>query len=463
MNLSIRLRLTLLYFSFFAVAAGLLSLGSWFLLDRSLTALMLHELDERMDDLQAFLSSRPPGAGIDKLQAELLHEYRLKDEGKWLQITDGHGDWVYFSTRARVADALPSIPAIPGNLIPFVPSRGHFLHTLTRELVIAGQTYHVSMAISADRSVEILAQFGRDLWLLVPLVIVSAAVVGHFLSRKALGPVQAIVGEVRRINERNLSTRLPVSKPSDELSLLSETLNEMLERIDAAFRSVRVLTANASHELRTPVSLLRTRIEIALCFPRTGEYYRTALEEMLSETIRMTSLVDDLLTLARHEAGAVQTELLPVELNGLLRKAAHEWIPTADRLSLDFYFDEADEPLWVLADSNLVERIIRNLVDNACLYTPSGGWIRLGGKVCDDQVIMTVRDSGIGIAEKDLPRIFDRFYRAQEPQHPERRGSGLGLSLARWVAEQHKAAITVESIPGAGSCFRVAFPPFHPS
>ena len=462
MNLTIRLRLTLLYLSFFAVASGLLSLGSWFLLDRSLTTLMLHELDERIDDLQAFLSSRPFGAGTDKLKADLLHEYRLKDEGKWLQITDSRGDWLYFSTRARVADPIPLLPATPGVPTPFVPLRGHFLRTLTRELIIAGQTYHVSMAISADRSVEILAQFAGNLWLLVPLVVISAAAVGHFLSRKALDPVQSVIGEVRRINERKLSTRLPVSKPRDELSLLSETLNEMLERIDAAFSSVRVLTANASHELRTPISLLRTHIEIALCFPRTGAYYRTALEEMLSETIRMTALVDDLLTMARHEAGAAQTELLPVELNGLLRKAAHEWTPTADRLSLAFHFDDAHEPLWVLADSNLVERIIRNLVDNACLYTPSGGWIRLGGKVCSDHVIMTVRDSGIGIAEKDLPRIFDRFYRAREPQHPERRGSGLGLTLARWVAEQHKATITVESTPGAGSCFQVAFPPFRP-
>lgn len=461
MNLTIRLRLTLLYFSFFAVAAGLLSLASWFLLDRSLTALMLHELDERVDDLQMSLSSRPPGNDKEKMRADLLREYGLKDEGKWLQIMDGRGDWLYFSSRARVADPLPPPPAT-SSLIPFVPLRGHFLRTLDRELFVAGQAYHVSMAISADRSVNILAQFERDLLLLVPLVIISAAAVGHFLSRKALDPVQSVASELRLINERNLSTRLPVSKPKDELSVLSETLNEMLERIDAAFRSVRVLTANASHELRTPIALLRTRIEIALCFPRTADYHRTCLEEMLSETIRMTALVDDLLTLARHDAGAVQTELLPVELNGLLRKAAHEWTPTAERLSLNLQFDEANEPLWVLADSNLVERIIRTLVDNACLYTPSGGWISLGGKVSDDRVIITVRDSGIGIAEQDLPRIFDRFFRGPEPQHRERRGSGLGLALARWVAEQHKAIITVESTPGAGSCFRVAFPPFRP-
>ena len=137
MNLTIRLRLTLLYFSFFAVAAGLLSLASWFLLDRSLAALMLHELDERMDDLQAFLSSRPLGIDIDKLQADLNHEYRLKDEGKWLQITDGGGDWLYFSSRSRVADPLPSLPAAPGSRTSFVPLPGHVLRTLTRELGVA--------------------------------------------------------------------------------------------------------------------------------------------------------------------------------------------------------------------------------------------------------------------------------------------------------------------------------------
>jgi heavy metal sensor kinase len=461
MSPSIRLRLTLLYFSFFALAGVLLSLASWLLLDRGLTALMLHELDERIDDLQSFLASRPPDTGTEALRAELLREYRLKDEGKWLQITDGSGQWLYFSSRGRVADSIPPLAAAPGGLIPFVPSRGHALRTLTRELAVEGQTYHVSMAISADRSVAILAQFGRDLWLLVPLVIISAAVVGHFLSRKALDPVQSIVAEVRRINERNLSTRLSVSRTKDELSLLSRTLNEMLERIDSAFRSVRVLSANASHELRTPLSLIRTRIEIALCFPRKIDYYQNALEEVLAESIRMSALVENLLTLARYDAGAAQTELLPVDLSGLLNKAAREWTATAERLSLDLQFDGAKEPLWVLADSDLIDRMVRILVDNACRYTPSGGWVRLEGKVCDGRVVVTVRDNGIGIAEQDLPRIFERFYRAQQPQHHEQRGSGLGLSLARWIAEQHKASITVDSTLGSGSRFEFAFPRFR--
>jgi heavy metal sensor kinase len=460
MNVTIRLRLTLLYFSFFALAGVLLSLASWLLLERSLTALMLHELDERIDDIQAFLTGRP--ADTDIRRAELLREYRLKDEGKWLQITDSRGTWLYFSDRSRVADPMPPFPAAQGNLRPFVPARGHLLRTLTRDLAVEGQFFHVSMAISADRSAVILAQFRRDLWLLVPLVIISAAVAGHFLSRKALDPVQLIVAKVRRINDRNLSTRLSVSRVNDEMSLLSQTLNEMLERIDSAFRSVRVLTANASHELRTPLSLIRTRLEIALCFPRTPEYYRVALEEVLAEAVRMSALIDDLLILARHDAAAAQTMLLPIDLSLVLSKTASEWSATAERLSLDLQVDGSREPLWVLADLDLIERMLRILVDNACRYTPSGGWVRLESKVCGNRIVAAVRDSGVGIAEQDLPRIFDRFFRAHEPQHQEQRGSGLGLALARWIAEQHKTSITVSSTVGSGSRFEFSLPQFRP-
>jgi heavy metal sensor kinase len=460
MNLPIRWRLTLLYFSFFALAGMFLAVASWLLLERSLTALMLHELDERIDDLQAALASHPPDTNL--LRAELLREYRLKDEGKWLQITNSRGEWLYFSARARVADPLPPLPSAPGHLVPFVAAPGHDLRTLSRDLALSGQTYHVSTAISADRSVAILGRFRTDLFLLVPLVIVSSAVVGHFLSRKALDPVGFIVTEVRRINERNLSKRLPLSPARDELSLLSHTLNEMLERIDSAFRSVRLLTANASHELRTPLSLIRARIEIALCFPRAPEYYNAALEDVLSETVRMSALIDNLLALARYDAGAAQTKLSVVDLSSVLSKAAREWAATAERLSLDVQLDGNREPLWVLADSDLVERMLRILVDNACRYTPSGGWVRLEGKVCQDRIIVAVRDNGVGIAEHDLPRIFDRFYRAHEPQHQEQRGSGLGLALARWIAEQHKTTITVDSAPGSGSRFEFSFPQIRP-
>lgn len=457
-QLSIRLRLTLMYFCFFAVAGLLLSGASWLLLQRSLDSLMLHELDERIDDLEAFLSTHGPYASLTELRDELFREYKFKDEGKWLEVSTTNEEWLYFSSRGAVGRPIPSFPQGHAASIPFVPSTGHSLRTLTRTVHANGQTYLVSMAISADSSVSILKHFRSDLLLLVPVVLLAAAIVGHFLSRKALAPVTAIVTDVRRINDRNLATRLPVLRTHDELSLLSETLNLMLERIDSAFRSVRSLTANASHELRTPLSLIRTRVEIALCFPRTNDQYRETLEEVQSETLRMTALIENLLTIARYDAGAAQTELKPLDLMPLMERAFHEWTPTAERLSLQFDLNADSEPLWILGNAESLERVIRALIDNACRYTPSGKWIRLNCSASEDQVTIAVDDGGIGITHDDLLHIFERFYRSNLPQHGQQLGSGLGLSLVKWIVDQHKASIVVDSSPGAGSSFRVVFP-----
>jgi signal transduction histidine kinase len=297
-----------------------------------------------------------------------------------------------------------------------------------------------------------------DLWLLVPAVVLSAGLIGHLLSRKALSPVAAIVAEARRINDLNLATRVPVIHTRDELAELSETLNQMLERIEIAFRGVRAVTANASHELRTPLSLIRTQVEIALCFPRAAEQYRAILEDVQTETLRMTSLIENLLTLARAEAGAAQLELQPVLLSAMVTQMVQQWSPTAERLSLDLKFTGIPSPVWVLGNQDSLLRLVRILLDNACRYTPSGGRIMLSVEKDENQVTLAIEDSGVGIAEQDLPHIFERFYHAQKPLHQEQDGAGLGLSLAKWIADQHRASISVDTTPGLGSCFRVLFP-----
>ena len=459
-SLSIRTRLTLWYFGFFAAAGLLLGVASWFLLQRSLDSLLLHELDERTDDVESFLDSHGPEASLDTLRAELMREYRVKDEGKWLQILDQNDNWLYYSSRGAIAKPIPPLPSGPGKVIPFVPVSPHSLRTFSREVQASGHAYRVYMAISADSSVLILNRFGRDIWLLVPIVLVIAGVVGHFLSRKALDPIASIIKDVRRINDRNLATRLPTFHTHDELGLLSETLNQMLERIDTAFRSVRSLTANSSHELRTPLSLIRTRVEIALCFPRSAEQYRTVLEEVQADTVRTTALIENLLTLARYDAGIAQPELQPVEMSVLVSKAAQEWSLTAERLSLQLQIAEAAAPVWVLGDCEALERAMRMLIDNACRYTQPGGWILLGVSEDGDAACVSVTDSGVGIAEHEQSRIFERFYRAQQSQDSRQPGSGLGLSLAKWIVEQHRGTITVTSKIGEGSCFRIQMPAY---
>jgi signal transduction histidine kinase len=443
------------------VLAGIfLSVASWFLLRQSLDSLMLHELDERVDDVESFLSKRTPGMNLQELRDELLQEYRPKDEGKWLQVIDDAGNWLYFSSRDSVADPIPSFPSESGKLIPFHSRKKHSLRFYSSQVPVHGHRYWVSTAMSASRSEEILRGFRIDLWLMVPAVLLSAMTAGYLLSRKALSPVASIVAEARRINDLNLSIRVPVIHTRDELAELSETLNQMLDRIETAFRSVRSLTANASHELRTPLSLIRTRVDIALCFPRSSEQYRATLEDVQLEMVRMTSLVENLLSLARADAGTAQMELQPVAMTALVAQMVREWLPAAERLSLDLKLNEVPSPIWVLGNKESLQRLLRILLDNACRYTPAGGWIALSVEESGDLVTLAIEDSGIGIAEQDLPHIFERFYRAQKPPHQELSGSGLGLSLAKWIADQHMASVAVNSALGVGSCFRFIFPEF---
>jgi heavy metal sensor kinase len=440
------------------IAGFSLSLASWLLLRQSLDLLMLHEIDERVDDLESFLSARSSVLDLREMRSELMQEYQQKDEGKWLQILDEHGRWLYYSARGATADPIPPLPPEPGQAIPFQAQKGHSIRVFSRQIHVQRHSYLVSTAMSADRSVRILAAFRFDLWLLVPVVVVGAVLIGHLLSRKALSPVAVIVAEARRINDRNLSIRVPAIHSRDELSELSDTLNQMLERLEGAFRSVRLLTANASHELRTPLSLIRTQVEIALCIPRTAEHYRAILESVQDETVRMTALVENLLTLARAESGTSQLELEPVLMSELVAQMVQQWQPTAKRLALDLTLTGNSQDVWILGHQESLQRLVRILLDNACRYTPSGGRIALHIGQDDSVVTLSICDSGVGIAEKDLPHIFDRFYRAQNPLHQEPSGSGLGLSLAKWISEQHKASITVDTTPGVGSCFRVSYP-----
>jgi signal transduction histidine kinase len=311
----------------------------------------------------------------------------------------------------------------------------------------------VQTGIALNKSKALLANFRTKLLLLTPIVILLAAAGGHFMSRKALRPVAALATEARRINDRNLDIRLPVPDAKDEISDLSRTLNQMLERIDKAFATVRAFTGNASHELRTPISLLRTEIEVALIRPRDTEEYRAILGRLHEETMRMTSLVENLLSLARADGGAETIALTPISVNELFRQAGDRWNGAMRRALLDFQVDYPGDDLFLLGNSQAILRLLSILLENASKYTPPGGAVKLCATVKADSIMLSVRDTGIGIAPEHSLRIFDRFYRAASPGEHVPAGSGLGLALAKWIAERHGAPLTVESQPGKGSCF----------
>jgi heavy metal sensor kinase len=445
----------------FAVASVLLSMSSWWMLQRSLKATEYHELQERAEDVQLLLKQLGPHVSEQSLQERFAEIYQVKDDGKYLQILDQDGHWIYRSRRMIDEGLIPATPALlpkEGTLVEFRQGT-RYVRVLTYAIEANGRAYSVQTGIALNKSMVLLSAFGEKLLLLTPVVLILAAVGGHFMSRKALGPVAAIAGEARRINDKNLDIRLPIAPTRDEISDLSETLNQMLERVESGVRSMRDFTANAAHELRTPLALIRAEVEVALSMSsRSAGEYREACQNVQSESVRMTSLIDSLLMLARVDAGNETLCFESIDANQLVRQIGEKWKTSMRLALLDFTVEPAPEPLFIDADGNSLQRLLTILLDNAVRYTPPGGSVHLRVAHEDSRVIVSVSDTGIGIAPEHQTRIFDRFYRVDRRRGGLSGGSGLGLALAKWIAEKHGTTLALESAIEKGTTFRFVLP-----
>lgn len=306
-------------------------------------------------------------------------------------------------------------------------------------------------------------QFGVFV-LIAPLVVLLSVIVAHMITGRALRPVDEIIGEVSALTDgRSLHRRLPQAEGDDELARLSATLNAMIARLEQSFSGLRRFTADASHELKTPLTVLRADIERAMSAgPRSTEGL-VALEEALQETARMADLVESLLTLARADEGRFDLHREPVALGPLVIDVAE----TAQILGEDAGLKVSVTPLeeaTVLGDALRLRQLFLNLVTNAVKYTSRGGRVDLSLVRRGDMVEFAVRDTGFGIAGADLPYVFDRFWRADRARSrtAERGGVGLGLAIAQYIAHAHGGSITVASRLGRGSTFTVSIPLHDP-
>jgi len=285
-----------------------------------------------------------------------------------------------------------------------------------------------------------------------------ASLGGIWISRRALAPVDEITLAARSIGIQSLSRRLDVPSTGDELQRLSETWNEMLARLEAAVKRLSQFTADASHELRTPVALIRTTAELTLRRERSPETYREALRQVVLESERTSRLVDDLLLLARADAGLPSLALERMELTPLVRDVCQQGQVLAESRQLQISTVAPEEPVFVEANDPALRRMLLLLLDNAMKYTPVGGRIVLSVDRDPGGATVAVRDTGIGIPETALPHVFERFYRVDESRNRDAGGTGLGLSIAKWIAERHHASLEAESVVGEGSVFRIRFP-----
>jgi heavy metal sensor kinase len=315
--------------------------------------------------------------------------------------------------------------------------------------------------VPVDEVQDTLAEFAWAILAASPFVFVLAAVGGYLMSRRALGPVDRITRTAQLIHAQRLTERLPLRGVDDELERLSATLNGMFGRLDDAFRRVRQFTADASHELRTPVTIIRSTAEVTRAQPRTGGEYAAALDRILAETERTSRLIDDLLLLARADADAVLTTMTPIDLADVLRDACHDGQIWAQAAGLQFAM-ELPPTCATLGDGEHLRRLFVILLDNAVKYTPARGVVRVTMRVGDAHADVEIRDTGVGIGAVDRVHIFERFYRAAADRARPTGGTGLGLSIAEWIATCHHGRILVESELGTGSLFRVSLPLVSP-
>jgi heavy metal sensor kinase len=458
-RLSIGVRLTIWYLAIFALAQLVFGAGMWFILRHNLFDLVDDGLEEQIDDLKNFLQSQPKDRPLAKLQEEVNETYAIEHSGEYLEVYAERDQLIYRSTflQAHPSVLLPpdqvKRPILRSRKIDDRPFRFSF-----QKMEINGHTYTVEMGVHADDVVETLHLFRFYLWMFAPVLLLVAAGGGYWLSRRALSPVDSLARTAREISGTNLNRRLQKLDTGDELQRLSDTLNEMLDRIESAFLRITQFTADASHELRTPVSLIRTEAELALRRSRGEAEYKESLRHILLEAERTTALLEQLLSLARTDSGREALHLQPVDLRQTLRTVVDGWQQVATIRNLQFSSSLDAPESSVMGDETLLRRLADILLDNAFKYTPSPGSVRLSLEQSANSAVITVRDSGVGIAEEEQSKIFERFYRVDKARSRAQGGAGLGLAIAQWIVTQHRGSIRVESQPGSGTTFRVELP-----
>jgi len=454
---SIKFRFTIWYLLVLAVLLIALSAGVYFYLSRSL----YHNLDDSLElrstqlrSIPAILESISQGEFQEELgEIVILYFYsgdqlvEVSPRGISIpsneSISQAIGGTSSFATVQTSESERLRLLAVPINISIPGPPPG----IQPAALVIAHSTKQIDQA---------LAGLLRTLIIAVPLALALAAAGGIFLARRALKPVDKIAQTAREIGESDLSQRINVNT-KDELGRLAATLNEMIGRLEKAFQRQKQFTGDASHELRTPLAVIEAESTLALQKERPSSDYQRSLEIISQESRQMSSLIDQLLTLARADAGKEQWNFTEVNLGKLISNLSADVEVLCKEKGLSLQLGKTKD-LVVKGDEAKLRELFMNLLDNAISYTPAPGTVSVSFRREEQMAVVAIMDTGIGIPAEEMPFIFERFYRVDKSRSRAEGGSGLGLAICRHIAETHGGKIEVESKVGAGSTFSVWLP-----
>ncbi|MGB7721691.1 MAG: ATP-binding protein [Bryobacteraceae bacterium] len=448
-RVSIRLRLTAWYSAVLLLGLALFGLGMWLALERRLMAGVDTRLAQRVQGLRSALGAENDIKDRSQLKQELSEFAGEIPDGSFIQLRDASGAFILPLPNQAV---FPRDSAAGRSARRTVNLAGRPFRVFTARLACAGQTYDALVADSLDDTFAVMRDFRRLLFLIIPVVLGVACLGGYWLSSRALRPVDEITRVARSISAQNLAQRVAAPRTGDELQRMSETWNEVLERLEVAVKRIRQFTADASHELRTPLAVIRATAELALRRDREPKEYRESLRAIEVEAEHMTALTESLLTVARADARGLDMPLAATDLNDLVNDVVHQNKGLAAEKGICLKTATGGQAVPASANAAGIRRLLLILVDNALKHTPAGGTVTVTAAAQNGGAVLVVEDTGEGIAADALPHIFERFYRGDRARGSGS-GFGLGLSIAQGIAQAHGSEITVESAPGAGARF----------
>ncbi len=464
-NLPIKWRLTLWYGLILTLILTVFSSGVYIYFRNSLQK----SIDEKIKSIAEILSSsmtESQNAGVfGNFERYLENVLGKKPKGKFIQIMDSSGK-IGAKMNDIETEVLPSSfktleRVLNGEIVYETMERTYpRLRMITIPIVENKGNRKVTSIVQVGTSLEDFDETMRKLLIImiisIPTSIGISIVGGYFLAKKAFRPVDQIRKAALKITLSNLGEKIDIGSRRDELGRLARTFNEMISRLRDSFLRINQFSIDVSHELKTPLTILKGQTEVALRKERNNEDYKNILKSNLEEINRMAEIIDDLLLLSKADTKEVKMNIEDVSLRDLIADVCMNVKIFADNKGIGLTMEEMDD-IKIKGDELKLRRMILNIVENGIKYTQPGGKVEICSFLNNGYVQIDIKDNGTGISENDIKFIFDRFYRGDKSRKRES-GSGLGLSISRWIAEIHKGTIEVNSRLSEGSLFSIRLP-----
>lgn len=461
-RLNIRWRLTLWFAAAMAVLLVVRSFWIYHMMERRLATIADVELSSRLDALEDLLKKQTKP---EEIKAS-LERYADNQRDLQIEILNSNQKVLFRSAAGspasleKVSHTRPETTArqFETNLSKDADQRREVRTVVPTSLGTV--IVRISRSMQAERN-EVW-DFVMTLFNTLPMVILAALSVGYLVSARALSPVDEMISTANEITAKRLDKRINVPDTGDELARLAQTLNEMINRLNKSFEEMRRFTADAAHDLRTPVTALRTEVEVSLMADRTVEDYRHSMQSVLDEAINLSRLAEQLLDLSHEDHGGNSEEHPQVRLDAILQSVLDDLRPAAEKKQIRIDTQQV-RPWTVEGDQIRLRRVFTNLLNNAIQYTPNGGSIWMEGNSTPEAITVVIADNGLGVPAEDLPHVFDRFRRVDQARNSQSGGTGLGLAICKSIVDAHGGKIWMESTLGQGSRVYVKLPTSGPA